>query len=61
MSSFFGAGEFGSGTLAARQSYCRNGYYERHGRCYSAWSWYGRWILAAVAIGLCVLIFILWA
>ncbi|KAI0842138.1 chitin synthesis regulation, resistance to congo red-domain-containing protein [Hypoxylon sp. FL0890] len=47
--------------LEKRQMYCDGGYYDRYGNCYSAWSWYGRWIFAAVVIVLILAIFFLWA
>ncbi|KAI1083193.1 chitin synthesis regulation, resistance to congo red-domain-containing protein [Whalleya microplaca] len=40
---------------------CPDGYYNRYGECYTAWSWYGRWIFAAVVIVVILLIFFLWA
>ncbi|KAI1455667.1 chitin synthesis regulation, resistance to congo red-domain-containing protein [Annulohypoxylon moriforme] len=46
----------------AKRQYCNNGYYyDRWGNCYSAWSWYGRWIFAAVVIVLILAIFFIWA
>lgn len=47
--------------LEKRQRYCEDGYFDRYGNCYSAWSWYGRWIFAAVVIVLVLAIFLLWA
>ncbi|KAI1383255.1 chitin synthesis regulation, resistance to congo red-domain-containing protein [Hypoxylon trugodes] len=48
--------------FAKRDRYCNNSYYsDRYGNCYSAWSWYGRWIFAAVVIVLVLAIFLIWA
>lgn len=42
---------------------CLDGYYPRNGQCVygNGWYWYGRWIFAAVVIGLFLLSFFLWA
>ncbi|KAI5862144.1 chitin synthesis regulation, resistance to congo red-domain-containing protein [Durotheca rogersii] len=40
---------------------CRDGEYLRQGRCYTAWSWYGRWIFAGIVIFLIIAVFVLWA
>ncbi|KAI1168732.1 chitin synthesis regulation, resistance to congo red-domain-containing protein [Nemania serpens] len=51
------------GDLLQKRYGCANGYYYTNGRCVygNNWYWYGRWILAAVIIGLFLLIFFLWA
>ncbi|KAI1345198.1 chitin synthesis regulation, resistance to congo red-domain-containing protein [Xylariaceae sp. FL0016] len=36
-------------------------YTDRYGRCYSTWSYYGRWIFAAIVIVVIIAIFFLWA
>ncbi len=48
--------------VSARDTYCRYGYYGTYSnRCRSSWDYYGRWILAAILLGLCLLFFFLWA
>ncbi|KAH9908999.1 chitin synthesis regulation, resistance to congo red-domain-containing protein [Xylariomycetidae sp. FL2044] len=47
--------------LGKRYYRCPNGYHYSYGRCYSAWSWYGRWIFAAVVIVVILAIAFIWA
>ncbi|KAI1177510.1 chitin synthesis regulation, resistance to congo red-domain-containing protein [Nemania sp. FL0916] len=51
-----------SGLVHKRYS-CPSNYYYSGGGCVlgSPWYWYGRWIFAAVVIGLFIVVFFLWA
>ncbi|KAK1460644.1 hypothetical protein CCUS01_08749 [Colletotrichum cuscutae] len=48
-------------SLDKRQFYCSSGQVYRNGACYErgAWYWWGRWVLAAVVVGIALLILIL--
>ncbi|KAI1428344.1 chitin synthesis regulation, resistance to congo red-domain-containing protein [Xylaria sp. FL1777] len=50
-------------SLLQKRVICPSGYYYNGYGCVrgSSWYWYGRWIFAAVVVGLFFLIFFLWA
>ncbi|KAJ0121636.1 Protein RCR2 [Diaporthe amygdali] len=55
--------ELGEG-LVSRQSFssCPSGYTLRNGRCYqSNWSYWGRWVLAAIVIVFFLVLFLTWS
>lgn len=54
--------ELGEGLVARQYRTCPSGYYFRNGACYrSNWSYWGRWVLAAVVIVFFLVLFLTWS